>query len=225
MLEHRRLRDGGFIARLLICDTELVPTEIRRDARSIPKNVFDAYDRLIQDLLNSYWYSRDEREIKVTPEALECFFVFHDELVPRRKSDFADINSFIARWHEHAIRMGIVLHVGLHGARAVSEALCLDTAEKAVEIIRWFGRHQLRILSQARRLWLQKQADHLRDLLLTRYPSGISLRDLDVRHNRKADLVNRIVVEFSNMFCLEDRNPSGPGRPSPRLRLKEGVRK
>jgi len=34
----------------------------------------------------------------------------------------------------------------------------------------------------------------------------------------------RIVAEFSNIFCLENRTP-GPGRPSPRLRLKEGVRK
>jgi hypothetical protein len=225
MLEHRRLRDGGFIARPLICDTDLVPTELRRDARSIPKPVFDDYDRLIRDLLNFYWYSRDEREIKVTTEALECFFAFHDELVPRRKSDLADINSFIARWHEHAIRMGIVLHVGLHGARAASEPLRLDTAEKAVEIVRWFGRHQLRILSHARRLWLQKQADHLRDLLLTRYPSGISLRDLDVHHSRKADLINRIVAEFSNMFCLENRNSPGPGRrSSPWLKVKEQVR-
>jgi hypothetical protein len=168
--------------------------------------------------------SRDEREIRIEPDAREYFFAFHDELVPRRKSDLADINSFIARWHEHAFRMGIVLHVGLHGARAVSEPLCLDTAKKAVEIIRWFGRHQLRILSHSRRLQLQKHADHLRDLLLTRYPNGVSLRDLDVHHNRRADLINRIVAEFSNIFCLENRTP-GPGRPSPRLRLKEGVRK
>jgi hypothetical protein len=73
-------------------------------------------------------------------------------------------------------------------------------------------------------VWLKKQADHLRDLLLNRYPNGVSLRDLDVRHNRKADLIHTVAAEFRNTFCLEDHSPPGAGRPSIWLKLKKGVR-
>jgi hypothetical protein len=219
MLQHRRLRDGGFLARLLICDTQLVPTELRRDARPIPRAVREAYDNLIKDLLGSYWESRAEREILVEPQALEFVREFHDELVPRRKSDLADIGSFVARWHEQALRTAIVLHAGLHGERAVSEALTLETTVKAIEIVRWFGNEQLRLLSGARRASLQSQADDLRDLLLTRYHDGVSLRDLYVRHNRDANLVTKIVAEFPTMFQIEEHRNRNGGRPSTWLRL------
>jgi hypothetical protein len=78
-------------------------------------------------------------------------------------------------------------------------------------------------LSHARRVWLQKQADHLRELLQTSHPNGVSLRDLDVHHNRKADLINRVLAEFPHIFCLGDHSRPGAGRPSIWLKLKRGV--
>jgi hypothetical protein len=223
MVEHRRLRDGGFLARPMICDTQLVPVELRRDARPIPETVWEPYHSLIQELLDSYWSSGVEREIAIEPEALDLVRTFHDEFVPRRRTDFADISSFVARWHEQALRVAIVLHVGLHGVMAVTVPLNVETMAKAVEIIRWFADEQVRILSGARRASLQRKADDLRNLLLTRYPKGVSLRDLDVRHNRKADPINRIVAEFPTIFCLEDHSPPGAGRPSIWLKLKKGA--
>ena len=222
MVEHRRLRDGGFLARPMICDTQLVPVELRRDARPIPETVWEPYHSLIQELLDSYWSSGVEREIAIEPEALDLVRTFHDEFVPRRRTDFADISSFVARWHEQALRVAIVLHVGLHGVMAVTVPLNVETMAKAVEIIRWFADEQVRILSGARRASLQRKADDLRNLLLTRYPKGVSLRDLDVHHNRKADLINRIVAEFPNTFCFENHDPP-VGRPSVWLNLKKGV--
>jgi hypothetical protein len=130
----------------------------------------------------------------------------------------------VARWHEQALRIAIVLHAGLHGARASSESLIVDTTAKAIEISRWFGYEQLRLLSGARRAALQMQADNLRDLLLAKYPDGVSLRNLEMRHNREASLVRRIVAEFPTTFCIEEhRNPAG-GRPSPQLYLASPTR-
>jgi hypothetical protein len=53
--------------------------------------------------------------------------------------------------------------------------------------------------------------EELRDLLLTRYPKGITLRILRKNHNRSDEFVDRILKAFPSIFELKDYQPrSGP---------------
>jgi replicative DNA helicase len=221
ILENSRLRVGGFFARLLICDTQLEPTEIRKDARPIPLVVRAAYNDTVRDLLLNYWESKKEHEIKVDPDARELLRSFHNELVPRRKSDLSDVGGFVARWHEQAWRIAGTCHAIKHGKDAHHFLLTVKEAEHAIEISRWFGDQQLQVLAAARHAALRESALKLMQLIQENYSGSVSLRNLQVFHNRKPQEVMQIAKSFSIWFEIFDGKTPGPGRSSPWIRLKK----
>jgi hypothetical protein len=221
ILENSRLRHGGFFARLLICDTQLEPTEIPPIVRSIPPAVRLAYNNLIHSLLLHYWAAKQEYEIKVEPEAFELVRSFHNELVPRRKTDLTDIGSFIARWHEQAWRVAATCHAIRHAEHAHEEVLSTETMAHAIEISRWFGAQQLQILASARHALLRQQASKLEELLAESYPHGVSLRNLQTFHNRSTQELTRLVKTFPVLFKIFEGKAPGPGRSSPWIRLNK----
>jgi Protein of unknown function (DUF3987) len=220
ILENSRLRVGGFFARLLICDTQLEPAEIRRDARPIPPAVRAAYDNVVRDLLLYYWEAQKEHEIEVTSDARELLRNFHNELVPRRKSDLTDVGSFVARWHEQAWRIAGTCHAIEHGKDAHQRLLTAQSMEQAIEISRWFGAQQLQILTAARHAVLRDSAIKLAQLIQENYPDGVSLRNLQMFHNRKPQEVTQITKSFPTWFEIFEGKTPGPGRSSPWIRLK-----
>jgi hypothetical protein len=220
-LENKRLRLGGFFARLLICDTQLEPTEIPPTVRSIPPSVRRAYNDLIHCLLSHYWEAKQEYEIKVEPAARELLRRFHNELVPRRKTDLTDISSLIARWHEQAWRLAATCHAIEHGNLAHQNVLSVETMAHAIEMSRWFGAQQLQILAAARHALLREQATKLEKLLREGYPDGTSLRNLQAFHNLKPEEVNRLVQTFPALFEIFNGKAPGPGRSSPWIRFRK----
>lgn len=220
LLGNSRLRVGGFFARLLICDTQLQPTEIPETFKPIPPGVRQDYNRLIEDLLANYWGGETEQEITVEAQVREMIRAYHNEHVPDRKSSLADVNSFVARWHEQAFKLAITLHAVRYGSQAHTHALDSKTMADAITIHRWFNREQLRNLASARHAALQENADKLK-MLLERYPDGRSLRDLQTFHNRRPEEVHQLASEFPHIFELFEGKQSGPGRSSPCIRLRK----
>jgi hypothetical protein len=146
---------------------------------------------------------------------------YHNEHVPGRKKDLADINSFVARWHEQAMKLAIVVHAAKHGSHAHSHTLDSETIANAITIHRWFASEQKRSLASARYAALQEQATKLDMLLEERYPNGASLRDLETFHNYRPDEIELLAREFPNRLERFDAKKPGPGRPSPSIRRKK----
>jgi uncharacterized protein DUF3987 len=205
----------------LICDTQLEPTEIPPVVRSIPPTVRLAYNSLIHGLLLHYWETKKEYEIKVEPEARELLRHFHNELVPRRKTDLTDVGSFVARWHEQAWRLAATCHAIQHANLAHERILNVQTMQHAIEISRWFGAQQLQILATARHALLREQANRVEQLLSESYPDGVSLRNLQTFHNRSPEELTRLVQTFPALFEIIEGKAPGPGRSSPWIRLKK----
>jgi hypothetical protein len=221
LLGNSRLRVGGFFARLLICDTQLEPREIPETLNPIPPSVREEYNRLIRDLLASYWEDKTEREITVDSQAREPIRSYHNEHVPERKTHLADINSFVARWHEQALKLAVVLHAAKHRSQAHSHSLDSETMADAITIHRWFAGEQKRSLASARYAALQEKATKLDMLLEERYPDGASLRDLQTFHSYRPEEIELLAKEFPNRLERFDAKKAGPGRSSPSVRRKK----
>ena len=220
ILENPRLRVGGFFARLLICNTRLEPTEIPPDSRPIPPEVRETYNTLVESLLEQYWEARREFEIPVDPKARELIRSYHNELVPIRKAELSDVNSFVARWHEQAWRISAAIHAMEFGPLSHDHRLTPELMQMAIQLNKWFTSQQLQILAQARHSMLRQSALKLKDLLSESYPSGVPLRDLQHSHNWSPDEVNKLVKSFPAWFDLFNATPPGKrGRPSLSIRL------
>jgi hypothetical protein len=86
------------------------------------------------------------------------------------------------------------------------------TVENAIRMTEWFADEQLRMLQSSRQNVLRKQMEDLRDLLLTKYPQGTTLRKLENDHNKPKELVDRIVQEFPAIFVIKEHQPAGGGK-------------
>jgi Protein of unknown function (DUF3987) len=224
LFAEKRLRLGGLLPRCLVCDTKSEPRVRSNNRPAIPPTVREAYCRLIEELNRVYRSAESEIGIAHSPEAGRRIEEFDAEVVSMRKNEYWDAGSFLARWPEQLWRLSLVLHLGLHGARAHEHPLELSTVENALVIVRWFGNEQLRFLSSQRLETLQKEAEGIRDLILTRYPvEGVTFRDLERNHNKSRRLIAKIFKDFPGMFELEEHKP--PRGPSSfRLKVKRAQR-
>jgi Protein of unknown function (DUF3987) len=221
MLANDRLREGGFLVRILPCDTQMEPRESDGTAKQIPAKLQEEYAGLIRSLIQTYWDSNSPREIFVSADQEKEFRTYRNSTVEPRKGKLRDINSFVARWPEQARRLAIGQHAARHGIESHLQPMADATVENAIRMTEWFADEQLRMLQASRQNVLHRQMEHLRDLLLTRYPQGTTLRTLDNNHNKPKELVERIVQNFPAIFEIKEHRPAGGGRPSPYLFLKK----
>lgn len=107
--------------------------------------------------------------VKAVPEARERLESYFNEIVDRRRAgELADVSQYASRWCEEAARIALVLHAGLHGARAHNEPLDLDTAERAVRLAKWFADQQLNLLAKGRRRAAEEIEDEVLQLIENR---------------------------------------------------------
>jgi len=94
--------------------------------------------------------------------------------------------------------------------------MATETAKAAVELARWFGRQQLRVIAAARTAREDAELRRLRKLLQeTRYNNKATLRELCHNHGyRKADL-QRLAQKFPTALSIKKTLPgANGGRPS-----------
>jgi hypothetical protein len=219
MFANDQLREAGFLARALICDTRLEPAERDGKQRAIPTEVQDKHDRLIRSLTTTYWENKNQSEIGVPPDGEKLFRDYQNELVSLRKGRYKDITSFIARWPEQARRIAIGLHAALRGDWVHLNPLSLSTIQNAIRIVCWFAGEQIRILEAGRQDQLINDMRVLHMLLVSRYPQGVTLRTLRKNHGKDEQFIERIVEEFPTTFELKDYQAKGGGRPTKLLSL------
>jgi hypothetical protein len=213
------LREAGFLARALVCDTRLEPAEKNGKQSAIPVEVQNKYDRLIRSLIAAYWENKNQSEIGVPADGEKLFRDYQNELVPLRKGLHKDLSSFLARWPEQARRIAIGLHAALHGDRAHMNPLAVQTIENAIRIVRWFADEQIRMFEAGRQDRLLNDMRALRLLLVSRYPQGVTLRTLRKNHAKDEQFIELIVKEFPAIFELKDYQAKAGGRPTKLLSL------
>ncbi len=141
---------GGLLPRLLVCDSGAEVTEIPEHVEPMNPEALRVWSALLGELVIHNRLASEPSTIEPEQEALDAFRECYNEIVARRRSDLRDVGAYPARWAEMAQRIAVVLHAALHGGQAHRRPLTRDTAERAIDIARWFAGEQLRHLTGRR---------------------------------------------------------------------------
>jgi hypothetical protein len=139
----------------------------------------------IDELFDCYHSSTGEPQlVSVDSTARDLLTNFDREL--RRLIDDGSLareRIFVSRWGEIAFRIALIFHCAEHGVKAHTVPLGSSTADNAVEVMKWFGKHQLVLLGA-----VQQTCEN--DKLAVALPfvnksghAGVSARDLH-RHKQ-----------------------------------------
>jgi hypothetical protein len=230
LLDEDSLQQGGFLARCLIAHTHAEPQHIGGDSTVISDDVRNRWETLIRTLLIAHRQpltlpgiepkTVDTYTITATIEARQRLEFYFNEIVDRRKSgELTDVSQYASRWCEHAARIAITLHAGLHGATAHQQPLVLETAENAVALAKWFANQQLGLLAKGRHAASTKVEDAVLELLETtcerKAQDFITARDvLRARITSVADAATALLarMEADGLLGGEDKTPAHGGK-------------
>jgi hypothetical protein len=181
LLAKTELTDGGLIPRLLVCHTRAQATPIPPDGAEgvehIPAATAHAWAKIVGELIQTFRMADKPLTIEPTPEARQLMNAHYNRIVARRLGELRDVNTFAARWNEHAWRIAVCLHAGIHGEHAGERMLAADTAASAIALADWFAEEQLRILARGRHAARRAKRDEVLKLLADT-PKGITARDI-----------------------------------------------
>jgi putative DNA primase/helicase len=237
LLNEQSLHQGGFLARCLLAHTRAEAQYIGGDAIGVSEEIRICWEKLIHALLTAYRQPRllpssvaDSEKagspttytIKASPEArqrLECYFNGIVDL--RRSGELSDVEEFASRWCEQAARIALALHAGLYGADAHHHELHAETAQKAIELARWFSEQQLGLLAKVRRAATQEREDEVLQLFDTvwkrRKQTTLTAREVQRDHIVPTATAAKLLLdrmEAAGTLTSEERVPPGGGRPS-----------
>jgi len=214
VFQNTRLLVGGLLARCLSFDAKIEPTEIPKIPRRIDQQVKTEYHDRIRELMDTYLRRNSSLRIPDSPEALEVIRCYHNTLVADRLGSLADINPIVARWHELALRLAMVLHTFIYGKNAHQFPVDEDTARNAVSIIDWFAKQELHLLQPSREAQKEERLNRLIRILQQRYNGRAPIRDLGLRNGFERDEIEQLVKAFPARIAIKTtKNPQG-GRPS-----------
>lgn len=168
-LERERMVDSGLMPRFLIyfCAPDL--PAIPADQPVMHDTDTEAWKELTWRTVATFRLRKEAPfVINVGAEVNRLFLEYENENRARRGQggNVADVKSFAARWTEQAVKLAIVLHVGLHGADAADHPISVETARNAIRIGRWFSERQIEALFMHRNEWLRRRAEKLREKIL-----------------------------------------------------------
>jgi hypothetical protein len=111
---------------------------------------------------------------------------------------------FASRWGEIAYRIALIFHCAEHGATAHALPLAKSTADDAVEVMKWFGKHQLVVLGAVQQTCYNDKLAIALVFVNRSGPAGVSARDL---HRHKQTL---FVDSEDALETLEQLEAEGP---------------
>jgi hypothetical protein len=221
LLSNQDLRNGGFLPRCLLWDSQAEPTEEPEQDRPVPPDIRAAYNTLVKQLLSTY-HDGECRTIPASSIAREAIRKYYNRLVIRRRRNLRDINSFVARWHEQAWRILVCLHAAAHGQKAHLCEIDQKHVDAAIQLADWFGDQQLRLLRVMRDSADQGALGKLMDLVTRTYQGKATLRDLERRHCYKREELERLCAKFKGQISIIREEPGEKGgRPSEVLQVSQ----
>jgi Protein of unknown function (DUF3987) len=214
-----RLLVGGLLARCLSFDSKIEPSEIPPTPRRIDPQVKTQYHDRIRELMTSYLRRQTPHRIPHSPDALEVIRCYHNTLVADRVGSLADISSIVARWHELALRVSMVLHALSKGKEAHLHKIDEDTAHDAVAIIGWFSEQELALLQPSREAQKEDRLNHLIRIIQSRYNGAATVRILGKNHGFDRKELVELARTFSSRIIIEFVAPATGGPTSEVVRV------
>ena len=185
--------------------------------KPIPARIRADFDSIIEILLDTY---RNGKGHTIPPSRLakEAMRTYHNSLVARRRKDWCDIDSFVARWTENAWRILVNLHAGAHGDKAHLTEIEDSLPDDAIKLAEWFGTEQVRLLSAMRESADWQTLSGLIELVNRIYKGKATIRDLGLRHCYQKEELERLAKKFSSKIAIKRQEPGEKGgRPSEAL--------
>lgn len=208
---------SGFFPRLLPV-TSCEGFTVGISARDYDPGVVSRYVQHIQTAFGYYRGLQSPHRILMSPVARDGMDLFLGE-ADRLATEDPILAPIYRRWAEQACRIAVCIQIGFLGKEAHLQPLHEYCAQKAVELMRWFGHQQ--------REMLQDQADHTRNNLTERllnlvqqHPDGIALRQAWKKLASNSAAVKAIIAGDSRLELIA--SPTA-GRPSEIIRMKHAT--
>jgi hypothetical protein len=216
LFKNERFLTGGLLARCLVFESQSAPIE--DDGKELASNVqaWNNWDFLIRRNFDDYLIRKADTVFRASKGACDVLREYGNEKVGNK---VVSLDAFKARQSQKAERVALILH--LSNLSNMSNEISRETAQNAVEIVRWYEA-QIEVITSAG-IWNQceSEAASLMQLLINQYRSGITLRDLKRKHGKKENHLRWIVEQFPNRFEIVTVKPE-TGRTSTVLRIKNG---
>lgn len=214
-----RMTESGLLPRFLVCDVKAEPEDEPEDFQEVDDGVVQRWGNMIRDLLEKF---RDGEgapaEIVMTPEVNGIMREFSNDCKRRIRTggDLRDIDSYVSRWAENAIRLSLCLHVGEFGLAAVSTPIGIKQVAAAIGLVKWFAKEQIAFLSVSRTERLEKRLSRLVEILL-KAGGCETLRNLAKSHGFEKDEIRLLEKRYPGAVVVRASSPktSKGGRPSP----------
>jgi hypothetical protein len=154
------------------------------------------------------------RIVQPSTEAAEHMISHFNRLTDKQNAELHDVARFAARWTENAWRIALVFHAVIHGTRAHTEPLSLETAKAATKIIDWFAAGQLQILKRGRQEAADTEVKRLCEVVKGK-GGKLSKGELRDSHGFEEAAVRQLVARSNGTLKITDK-PTGKkgGRPS-----------
>ena len=208
--------DSGMLPRFILINTKATLEDEAEIPYEMDASMIACWDRLIKQLLSDVRAKGDNPEVvRSAPEAATIIREFSNEVKRTARPNMIneDIASFVARWGENTWRLALVLHTVEHGAKAIEHLLSQETANKAVELMRWFIDQQLELLRELRKSKGRPLARDSKLLDIVRDAGGEkSIRDLTKDNGFDKKEVLGIIAKHPEEISFETRQTGG--RPS-----------
>ncbi len=227
LTENAEMFHSGFFQRLLVCDTGATPLKFSDRANSFSESITSEWADLIESLLTEYRRKEDGGSflIEPSPEAETLLRSYQNECVDVQIDDYSDIPTVAGKWGENAWRIALILHLADDPENAPSRELDRETAERAVEMVRWFSCEAIRLLTPAREEKQTGRAGRLSDVL--RNPQyadqkleGVSQGRLKNSHGFERKELESLCEKFPAMFeRIEKATTAKGGKPTFFVRL------
>jgi hypothetical protein len=207
------LRTGGFLPRLLACQTGAKARPITKSPVGISPDTANAWTQIVRELMQTFRGASQPFTLIPTIEAQYALDEHYNRIFERRENELRDIGPFAARWNEQAWRISVCLHAGVYGTEAGGHSLEVATAEKAIKLADWFAARQMEIL-KGEHVELSRPQFQQVLALLVHAPKGI--RASDVYRKRivsTADDAHSLLegMEAKGELLSRTEKPSGGG--------------
>jgi hypothetical protein len=183
----------------------------------VNKENVDSYEMLIVELLEKVRSNDDMYLISCPKEVSILFNKFHNSSFVRnwKSGKIKDITPFATRWAEQAYRMALCFHMAEYGFSGVSKPLEAKTALDAIDVIKWFMKHQMEILNGSREAKRKKRYQAVISLIAEKRGDFIIKTDVYrkriTRNAKEAELLLNEMVD-ENLIKFTDKPSDNNGR-------------
>lgn len=207
--------ESGLLPRCITFDSQAEPQERTYDQDPISSSTKKGWHSLIEELCATR-SAAEPAIVPVSQAATKLFREYENENIRRRQfsGDLANIASYVARWSENAMRIGLVLHAATHGKESGNKELSPDTAESAIRLMRWYSSAQLDFMQIANRKRSRSRMEQLQEILRKDGSGRATLRVLRKNHGFSENEVRNLDRSFQNELSIITEHGSIGGRPS-----------